>query len=84
MRRERKELNKKIDQLQEYVAGDDKLGCGFAPAGFYDPIYEQVSALELQYAKTYGYDSYMDMQFAHQERFNEEFFKKYPNSPLPF
>lgn len=50
MTRQKKEILKKIDEIQTFIAVDEELGCGFAPAGFYDELYERIYKLEEQFA----------------------------------
>ena len=45
MTRQKKEILKKIDEIERFIEVDDELGCGFAPVGFYDPLYEQIDKL---------------------------------------
>ena len=51
MTRQKKELIKKIDEIHAFIEADEELGCGFAPAGFYDPLYQQIADLEEQLAE---------------------------------
>ena len=46
MTRQKKEILKKIDEIQTFIAVDEELGCGFAPAGGYDELYERIWKLE--------------------------------------
>ena len=61
MTRQKKEILKKIDEIQTFIAVDEKLGCGFAPAGFYDELYEQIWKLQEQLAKLSHYESVEEM-----------------------
>ena len=61
MTRQKKEIIKKIDEIYTFINADEELGCGFAPAGFYDPLYEQINALEEELAKLRGYSSVNEM-----------------------
>lgn len=61
MTRQKKEIIKKIDEIHTFINADEELGCGFAPAGFYDPLYEQINALEEELAKLRGYSSVNEM-----------------------
>lgn len=61
MTRQKKEILKKIWEIEEFIATDEELGCGFAPAGFYDDLYMEISVLEEQLAELQHYDSAEDM-----------------------
>lgn len=63
MTRQKKELIKKIDEIENFIAADTKLGCGFAPAGAYDALYEQMYELNEQLAKLSHYNSVEEMMF---------------------
>ena len=71
MTRQKKEIRKRIDEIQMFIAADEALGCGFAPAGFYDPLYEQIHELEDQLARLSHYGSveemYMDDRWMRSE-----------------
>lgn len=61
MTRQKKEILKKIDEIQNFIAVDEELGCGFAPAGFYDELYERIWKLQEQLAKLSHYESVEEM-----------------------
>jgi hypothetical protein len=61
MTRQKKEIIKRIEEIQTFIAVDEELGCGFAPAGFYDPLYEQIYALEGELARLSHYGSVEEM-----------------------
>ena len=61
MTRQKKEIIKRIEEIQTFIAVDEEFGCGFAPAGFYDPLYEQIHELEEQLAQLSGYQSAEEM-----------------------
>ena len=42
MNREKKEIIKRIDDIERFINADMELGCGFAPADFYDPLYREI------------------------------------------
>lgn len=71
MTRQKKEIIRKIDEIEAFIHADEELGCGFAPAGFYDPLYEQIYELEDQLARLSGYQSaeemYMDDRWMRSE-----------------
>ena len=50
MTREKKELLKKIKELETWIAVDTELGCGFAPPSAYDKMYEEIYALQKKLA----------------------------------
>lgn len=58
---QKKEIIKRIEEIQTFIAVDEELGCGFAPAGFYDPLYEQIYALEGELARLSHYGSVEEM-----------------------
>ena len=61
MTRQKKEILKKIADIEEWIAVDEEMGCGFAPADFYDPLYEEIHKLEEQLAKLMHYDRVFEM-----------------------
>ena len=61
MTRQKKEILKKINEIEKWIAADEEMGCGFAPAGFYDPLYHEIDKLEEQLAKLQHYDSVIEM-----------------------
>ena len=61
MTRQKKELIKKIDKIEMFIEADMKLGCGFAPAGAYDALYEQMDELNRQLAELSHYNSVEEM-----------------------
>lgn len=63
MTRQKKELIKKIDSIQRFIWADEELGCGFAPAGFYDPLYKQINELETELAHIRHYATAEDMMY---------------------
>ena len=71
MTRQKKEIIRKIDEIEAFIHADEQLGCGFAPAGFYDPLYEQIYALEGELARLSHYGSveemYMDDRWMRSE-----------------
>lgn len=72
MRRERKEILKKLNWFAEMHEADEELGAGCA-VSVEQP---EEKDLELRLAQTYGFNDYMDMWHEHLERFNNSFFKK--------
>ena len=61
MTRQKKELIKKIDEINAFIGADSELGCGFAPAGFYSPLEEEAGRLEEELAKLMHYPDAMTM-----------------------
>lgn len=61
MTRQKKEIRRKINEIHAFIEADEELGCGFAPAGFYDPLYEEIHALEEELAHLSHYDCYEEM-----------------------
>lgn len=61
MTRQKKEILKKIEEIDNFIGVDMALGCGFAPASFYDPLYEEIYALEEKLAKLRHYSSRDEM-----------------------
>ena len=57
MTRQKKELLKKINEAWEFIEADTELGCGFAPADFYEPIERQIYEWETELAKLRHYES---------------------------
>ncbi len=37
--------HQKIDEIEAFIAADEELGCGFAPAGFYAPLEKEAYRL---------------------------------------
>ena len=71
MTRQKKEIIRRIDEIEAFIHADEELGCGFAPAGFYVPLYEQIYALEGELARLSHYGSveemYMDDRWMRSE-----------------
>ena len=76
MTRQKKEIINKIKEINEWIAVDDELGCGFAPSDFYSPLYEQIHELEEQLAKLRHYanaeDMYLDRRYMNAHRNADE------------
>ncbi|MCR5510376.1 MAG: hypothetical protein K6F54_05440 [Lachnospiraceae bacterium] len=66
MTRQKKEIIKKIDEIAAFIAADEELGCGFAPAGAYDSAYQEMDNLyeDLAHLRHYkdGNEMMMDMR----------------------
>ena len=60
MTRQKKEILRKMDEINEFIAVDTQLGCGFAPADFYGELEEKLWSLGEELARLSHFDSYMD------------------------
>ena len=72
MTRQKKEIMKKIDEMHRFILADEELGCGFAPAGFYDPLYKQINDLEEELAHLSHYTNAMAMMMDSRGRIDPE------------
>ena len=61
MTRQKKELIKKIDEIYAFIGADEELGCGFAPAGFYEPLEREADRLNEELAHLRHYENGMEM-----------------------
>ena len=61
MTRQKKELIKKIEDIHFQIWAEEKLGCGFTPAGAFEPYYRKIDKLEEQLAHLRGYRDVMEM-----------------------
>ena len=61
MTRQKKEIMKKINEIEEFIAVDQQLGCGFAPAEAYDSLYQQIWKLNEELARLSHYPDAMTM-----------------------
>ena len=61
MTRQKKEIIRKMDEIERFIGADEELGCGFAPAGFYQPLEEELASLGEELAHLRGYSSEMEM-----------------------
>ena len=61
MTRQKKEILKRIDEIQEFIAVDEQLGCGFAPVGFCDDLYHEIYELQTKLARLSHYISVEEM-----------------------
>ena len=61
MTRQKKELIKRIDQIEAFISADSALGAGFAPAGFYEPLEQEAYRLQEQLAHLSHYSSVEEM-----------------------
>ena len=62
MTREKKEILKKIEEMEMWVAADIELGCGFAPPDAYDECYEEIHKLWNRLARLRGYKDSEEME----------------------
>lgn len=60
MTRQKREIMRKMEEIENFIRVDEELGCGFAPAGFYDDLEEQIWNLGEELARLSHFDSYMD------------------------
>ena len=63
MTRQKKEIIKKIDDLEQWIEVDVELGCGFAPVGAYDETYREIDRLRGELAQLQHYASVEDMLY---------------------
>ena len=63
MNRQKKELLKKIEELETWIDIDTELGCGFAPPGAYDGIYEEIYRLQEELAHLRHYKTVEEMYY---------------------
>ena len=63
MTRQKKEIIKKIDEMERFIQADMELGCGFAPIGAYDSMYEEIHKLQEQLAELSHYNSVEEMLY---------------------
>ena len=61
MTRQKKEIIKKIDEIERFIEVDTQLGCGFAPADFYAPLEQQIWDLQEELARLSHYPDAMAM-----------------------
>ncbi len=61
MTRQKKELIKKLYEIEAFIAADSQLGCGFAPADFYRPLEQEAWELQEQLARLSHYPNAIAM-----------------------
>ncbi len=61
MTREKKEILKKIEEIESFIGADMELGCGFAPADFYEPLEKECWELSERLAKLRHYKDATEM-----------------------
>jgi hypothetical protein len=62
MTREKKEILKRIEEIETWIAVDMNLGCGFAPPDCYDDLYQEINNLLDRLAHLCGYENHMEME----------------------
>ena len=60
MTRQKKEILRKMNEIDEFIMVDQELSCGFAPANAYESMEEQLWKLGEELARLSHFDSYMD------------------------
>ena len=63
MTRQKKEIIRKIDEMEQWIEVDEEIGCGFAPAGAYDETYQEIDRLREELAQLQHYASVEDMLY---------------------
>ena len=63
MNRQKKELIKQIRALEEWIAVDEELGCGFAPPNAYHKECEEIYRLQEKLAQLRHYGSAEEMLY---------------------
>ena len=63
MTRQKKEILKKIDEIDEFITVDEQLGCGCAPADAYDELEQQKWELCEELARLSHYPDAMTMMY---------------------
>ncbi len=63
MTRQKKEIIKKIDEMQTWIAVDEELGCGFAPPNAYAGMEREIYRLQGELARLQHYASVEDMLY---------------------
>ena len=74
---QKKELIKKINEIEEYIAVDRELSCGCAPTGAYDDLYEEIWRLSDELARLSHYESAEEMM-------NDNRWQAVADESLPF
>lgn len=63
MTRQKKELLKKIEEMEIWIDIDTELGCGFAPPDAYDRMYEEIYSLREELAHLRHYKTVEEMYY---------------------
>ena len=61
MTRQKKEIIRKIEEIDRWIEVDMELGCGFAPPDAYGKAEEEIYKLQEELARLSHYDSAEDM-----------------------
>lgn len=76
MTRQKKEIIKKIMEIDKFIEVDTELGCGFYPEGAYSKMEQMSYELLEQLAKLSHYDNVEDMMYEtknpHSKSYKEE------------
>ena len=59
--RQKRELIKRIRELETWIEIDTAMGCGFAPPGAYDEAYKEIDRLQEELAHLMHYKSTSEM-----------------------
>lgn len=60
MTRQKKEILRKMNEIDEFIRVDQELSCGFAPVNAYESMEERLWELGEELARLSHFDSYMD------------------------
>ncbi len=63
MTRQKKEIIRKIEEMERWIVADEELGCGFAPAGAYAGMEREIYRLQEELARLQHYASVEDMLY---------------------
>ena len=63
MNRQKKELLKKIEEMETWIAVDTDLGCGFAPPGAYAEMEKEIYRLQEKLAHLRHYKTVEEMYY---------------------
>lgn len=63
MNRQKKEILKKMQDIEDFIEADKQLGSGCCPVDAYDGLYEMEYKLGEQLAKLSHYSSYKEMMW---------------------
>lgn len=80
MTREKKEIIKKIIEIDEFIEVDTELGCGFSPEGAYSELEQMTYELQKKLAKLSHYNSVEDMMYETKNPYSTYF----EEQELPF
>lgn len=83
MTRQKKEIKKKIQEIVRFIEVDMDLGCGYAPANYYDPLYAEINELEEELAHLSGFATAAEHWSYETEHYIDACMAHY-NDELPF